>query len=179
MVFNEWVKDGSLFTEINTITPSTFITKYGAANLDLIYKMRYGAKTIPSSMESLTVPDVARIISISYGDNWNNKYKLLHDEILLGVESRVIVEASAKDDIIRSSDSNSESNVSAFNEDTMTPNDSDSNTVNDDTNKTSTKNSSTTHTNMNAIRQQLELFNSSFINTICEDVRNIVSLPIY
>lgn len=179
MIFNEWLKDGSLFTEINTITPSPFITKYGAANLDLIYKMRYGAKTIPSSMESLTVPDVARIISISYSDNWNNKYTLLHDKILLGVGSQVIVEDSTKDDIIRNSNSNSESNVSAFNEDTMTPNDSDSNTVNDDTNKTSTKNSSTTHTNMNAIKQQLKLFNSSFINTVCEDVRKVVSLSIY
>ena len=58
-MFNEWLKDGSLFTEINRIKEFPFITLYGAEKLDLIYRMTYGSRTIPSNMETMTLTDVS------------------------------------------------------------------------------------------------------------------------
>lgn len=180
MMFNEWLKDGSLFTEINRIKEFTFITLYGAENLDLVYRMTYGTRHIPSNMVTMTLTDVANIIIVTYGDNWNNKYNLLKDEILLGVESQIIFDETANDDIIKNSNRNSESKVSAFNDDEMSPNDSDTDSVNENTQKELNRNTTTKKVTMNAIKTQLELFNSNFVlDTVCKDISKMLSLSIY
>ena len=65
MLFNEWIKDNSLFTEINNIEQFPFIEQYGATSLDLLYKMKYGNKKVPSHMIGLTVQEIATIIVTS------------------------------------------------------------------------------------------------------------------
>lgn len=179
-MFNEWLKDMSLFSEINRIKEFPFITLYGAEKLDLIYRMTYGSRTIPSNMETMTLTDVANILIVTYGDNWINKYNLLKDEILLGVESQVILDETIKDDIIKNSNRNSESKVSAFNDDEMSPNDSDTDTVNEDTQKELNRNTTTKNVTLNAIKTQLELFNTNFvIDIVCKDISKMLSLSIY
>lgn len=180
MIFNEWIKEKSLFTEINRIKEFSFITAYGAKNLDLIYKMTYGNRHIPSNMITMTITDIANIIIVSYGDNWVNKYNLLKDEILLGVESQIIFNESKNDDTIKNSSRNSESKVSAYNDDEMSPNDSDSDIMNEDTKKELNRNTTTKNITLKAVKEQLELFNKNFVlDTVCKDVSKTLSLSIY
>ena len=179
MNYIDWAKEGNLFEEINKIQSTSFITNYGSNRIDMLYRVKYGNKTIPSSIEKLSITDVANIIIVSCGDNWNSKYTLLKDEILLGVESKQIVEETINDDIMRVSNSNSENKVSAYNEDELVANDSDSNMVNDDTQKETNRTTTTINTNLNAIKTQLELLDSNFLDTVLKDVSKLVSLSIY
>lgn len=180
MIFNEWLKDGSLFAEINRIKEFTFITLYGVKNLDLVYRITYGNRTIPSNMETMTLTDVANILIVTYGDNWINKYKLLKDEILLGVESQVILDETLNDDIIKNSNRNSESKVSAYNVDVLSLNDGDTDSISENTNHEANRNTTTKNVTMNAIKQQLELFNTNFImDVVCKDISKMLSLSIY
>lgn len=179
MMFNEWIKDNSLFTEIDSIKPFTFISQHGAKNIDLVYKMSYGSKPIPKNVECLTVNEVANIIVVNYGDSWNNKYNLLKDEILLGVEEKTVLDETVTDEYLRTMSSNQENKVSAFNDDEMSPNDSSNDSLNDKSDKDVNRNREITKTSLNAIKTQLEIFNSNFINIVCKDVSKIVSLSIY
>lgn len=180
MIYNEWIKDKpSLFNAINVNQPSQFITLYGSDKIDLLYKLRYGNKTLPSSLINLTVDELGGIISIVCSDHWNRKYTLLRDEILLGVDSKEIVEESVNDDIIRISNSNSENKISAYNDDELTTNDTDSNIITDDTKKEGTRIITKTNVNMNAIVTQLEILNSNFLDDVLKDVSEIISLSIY
>lgn len=180
MIFNEWVKGKpSLFSEISKIKPFTFITEYGAENIDTLYKIKYGDRTVSKSVEKLTIPEIARVLVTIFGDNWDNKYRLLKDELLLGVDSKTIVDETIRDNTTRLSKSNQTTAVSAFNVDDLSTNDSSENTENDDMLKESSKNTVTTHTNMNAIKEQLELLKSNFIDSVLEDVSKVISLSIY
>lgn len=180
MIFNEWIKDKSLFEEINNIKEFPFITSYGAKNLDMAYSLTYGSRPIPSNIETMTVTDVANILVVSFGDNWSNQYNLLKDEILLGVESQIVLDETTKDDIIRITNNEQENKVSAFNSDDLAVNDGDTNTTNDDTKKESNRNNVSKKLSMTAIKQQLELFNTSFLkDVVLQDVSKLLSLSIY
>lgn len=180
MIYNEWIKGKtSLFTELNASMPSLFIANYGAENLDLIYKMGYGTKTIPKSIENLTITELAKIINISYGDNWIKKYTLLQDEILLGVENKTVTNETVADNSTRTTNSNQTSKVSAFNVDVLSTNNGSDDSVDDDSTKDVTKSKDTTKTGFNVIKDQLKLFDSNFASIVVKDVSKIVSLSIY
>lgn len=180
MIFNEWAKGKpSLFNEISKIKPFTFITEYGAENIDILYKVKYGNRAVSNSIEKLTIPELARILVTVFGDNWENKYRLLKEELLLGVDSKTVVDETIKDNTTRLSKSNQTTSVSAFNVNDLSTNDSSENTSDDMQNKESSKNTVTTHKNMNAIKTQLELLKSNFIDSVLEDVSKVISLSIY
>lgn len=180
MLFNEWVEGKpSLFNEISKIKTFTFITECGAENIDVLYKMKYGNRTVSKNVEKLTIPELARILVTQFGDNWENKYRLLKEDLLLGVDSKTVIDETIRDNTTRTSTSNQINSVSAFNVDDLSTNDSSENAANDDMQKESSKNTVTTHINMNAIKAQLELLKSNFIDSVLEDVSKIVSLSIY
>lgn len=180
MTFNEWI-DGkpSLWGEINKITSFPFIITNGADTLDLLYKIKYGTRTIPKSIENLNIQELAKILVALFGDSWKNKYTLLTEKMLLGVDSKTILNVTISDDTKRTTISNQTNKVSAFNVDVLSTNDSNEDNVNDNIRKEQNKNAVTTHTNMNAIKSQLDLLNTHFINSVLEDVSKIVSLSIY
>lgn len=180
MIFNEWLKDQSLFSTINSIRSLPFITAYGAEKIDLIYKMLYGSRFIPSNVENMSITDVANIIVVSYGDNWEKQYKLLTDELLLGVDSKTTTEESIEDDTDRNLTTTNMNKVSAFNDDELTENDSEDENSNLNETKKSTRNSTTTTTSMKAIKDQLDLLTSDFIiDVVLRDVSRMLSLSIY
>lgn len=180
MIYNEWIEGkSSLFGEINSIKSFPFITANGAETLDLLYKVKYGTRIIPKSVENLTVQELAKILVTIFGDSWNNRYALLTEEMLLGVDSKTIVNETISDDTKRLSISNQTNKMSAFNDDDLSTNSSNEDNVNDNIQKEYNKNTVTTHTSMNAIKSQLELMNSHFIDSVLEDVSKIISLSIY
>ena len=181
MLLSEWLKDSSLFEEINSIQPFPFIVEYGSRNLDLVLRMGYGSRKVPTNIEPLTINEVANIIIVNYGDNWGRKFTLLKEEVLLGVESKTIVTERILDDTNKQLTSTQTNKVSAFNDesDIMVNNDSSVDSLKDDTNKEVNKDTETIVTNLNAIKNQLTMFNTNFINEVCNDVSKIVSLSIY
>ena len=180
MLYIDWIKDNNLFEEINKIQPSSFIVEYGSNRIDMLYRIKYGNRTILKTLEEMSVTDVAEIIVVSHIDNWNKKYALLKDELLLGVESKTVVDETIQDTTNRTGNNNQTNKISAFNDDELVTNDSNDDTVNEDTQKEISKNHSTTKTSFNVIQSQLELLNSSFIiDTVLKDVSKIVSLSIY
>ncbi|MCW7840703.1 hypothetical protein OPU75_00070, partial [Klebsiella pneumoniae] len=101
------------------------------------------------------------------------------EKMLLGVDSKTILNVTISDDTKRTTISNQTNKVSAFNVDVLSTNDSNEDNVNDNIRKEQNKNAVTTHTNMNAIKSQLDLLNLHFIDSVLEDVSKIVSLSIY
>lgn len=157
-----------------------FIVEYGEENIDTLYKVKYGSRAVAKNIINLTTLEVARILIVSYGDKWNNKYALLKG-MELGVDSKTIVDEKINDDVKRVSSSNQTNQVSAFNDedDDVSTNDVQVDIVNDDVQKDSTKNVIRTHKSMNAIQTQLDLLNSNFIDDVFQDVNKIVFLSIY
>lgn len=180
MIYNEWIEDKSLFSEINNIESFPFIELYGVEKLDLLYKVNYGNKIISKNIESLTVSDVANIIVISHATSWKNQYDLLMNEIRLGVESVNTIEETVSEDMLRILDSDNINKVSAFNSEDLTMNDSNVDSVNEDSEKKLIRNREQANKSFTAIQKQLELFNSSFVvDVVCKDVSKILSLSIY
>lgn len=180
MKYVEWIEGkSSLFNEIYKIKQYPFIVIYGAENIDLLYKVKYGDREVAKSIEKLTMHELAIILVTIFGDSWNKKYTLLNDELMLGVDSKTVVDETLKDDTTRVSINNQTNKVSAFNDEELTTNDKDEDVINDDIQKESKKNTVTKNYNMNAIKSQLDLFKSHFIDDVLKDVSTIISLSIY
>ena len=112
--------------------------------------------------------------------NWKNQYKLLVDDLVLGVESKTITNEVVSDDETKNIDSNNENKVSAYNDDELSTNDSSSDNLSEDRQRETDKDIETTKSSLYATKSQLELFDSSFIiNVICKDINELISLPIY
>lgn len=179
MFFSEWIKDKQgIFTEMLKIKPLPFVVDYEAKSLDLFYNLKYGSRTVAKNIANLSSLDVARIIVVSYGDKWNNKYAILKN-MEIGVDSKTIVDETINDDVKRVSSSNQTNQVSAFNDENVATNDVQVDIVNDDVKKDSTKNIVKTHKSINAIKTQLDLLTSNFIDDVFQDVNKIVFLSIY
>ena len=179
MFFDEWIQDKQgIFIEMLKIKPLAFFADYEAENLDVLYKLKYGSRVVAKNIINLTSSEVARILIVSYGDKWNNKYALLK-EIEKGVDSKTIIDETINDDVKRVSSSNQTNQVSAFNDEEVATNDVQVDIVNDDVKKDSTKNTVKTHKSINAIKTQLDLLNSNFIDDVFQDVNKIVFLSIY
>lgn len=179
MFFNEWIRNkNGIFTEMLKIGHLSFFSDYSAKNIDTLYKIKYGSRTIAKNIVDLTPLEVAHILVAVYGEKWNNKYALLKG-MEMGVDSKTIVEENINDDVKRVSSSNQTNQVSAFNDIDVATNDVQVDTVNDDVKKDTTKNTVKTHKSMNAIKTQLDLLNSNFIDDVLQDVNKIVFLSIY
>lgn len=180
MIFKEWVQDKSFFGTINSIRTFPFITAFGADKMDVIYTMLYGSRFIPSNVENMSVYDVAAVVVASFGDKWEKQYKLVENELLLGVDSKTTTEESTEDDTDRNIKTTRDNKVSAFNTDDMADNDiEDENSTLSEKNK-STKINTTTTTSIKAIQDQLDLLQSDFIiDVIMKDVSRLLSLSIY
>lgn len=179
MFFNEWIQDKQgIFTEMLKIKPLPFIVDYGAKSLDTLYKIKYGSRAVAKNIINLNSSEVAHILIVSYGDNWKNKYALLNG-VELGVDSKTIVDETINDNVTRVNSSNQTNQVSAFNDEDVTTNDVQVDVVNDDVTKESTKSIVKTHKSVNAIKTQLDLLNSNFIDDVFQDVNKIIFLSIY
>lgn len=179
MIFNEWIQEKQgIFTAMLKIKPLTFILDYGSENIDTLYKIKYGSRTVAKNIINLDSSEVAHALIASYGDKWDNKYVLLKD-MELGVYSKTIEDEVVNDDVQRVSSSNQTNQVSAFNDDDVATNDVQVDVVNDDVKKDSTKNIVKTHKSINAIKAQLNLLNSNFIDDVLQDVNKIIFLSIH
>lgn len=180
MIYKEWAMgQPTLFGEINKVIQSELITLYGADKLDLMYKIQYGERTIPKSIESLSTIQVAKIIAISYAETWNNKYKLLKEELMLGIKNQKILEENLKDDTIRVTTNDSSKSVSAFNEDEPSFSDGNEDHTNDNVNKNSSRNVTQTEKDFTVFQAQLELLSEPPVMFLLNDVSKVVSLSIY
>ena len=179
MNFNEWIQDkNGIFTEMLKIKPLPFFFDYESTNIDTLYKIKYGSRVIANHIINLSTLEVANILITSYGDKWSNKYALLK-EMENGVDSKTIVDEKINDDVKRVSSSNQTNQVSAFNDEDVATNDVQVDIVNDDVKKDSARKIIKTHKSMNAIKTQLDLLKSSFIEEVFQDVNKIIFLSIY
>lgn len=180
MEFKEWVKDDSLFHEINDIRKFPFIKEYDSETLDLLYTSLYGRHTVPKNIENLDVSDVAHLIVISFGKKWEQQHELLHEELMLGVERKTQTDETGQDETKQETKSDRQNKVSAYNDDEMITSDGSQDETTDSTDKESNKNTETTETSFKTVKEQLELLNSSFIReTVFQDIRNMLSLSIH
>lgn len=179
MYFSEWIRDrNGIFTEMLKIKPFPFFHDYDAEGIDTLYKAKYGSRTVAKNIINLTPREVARILITSYGEKWSNKYAILKG-MEIGIDSKTIVDETVNDDVKRVSSNKQTNQVSAFNDDEVATNDVQVDVINDDVQKDSTKNTVKTHKSMSAIKTQLDLLNSNFIDEMLQDVNKIIFISIY
>lgn len=181
MTYNEWIeKKTGLFSELSTIYHYSFMNDFNADKLDMVYKMKYGEKPVPKALENYSVNDVANIIHITYGDNWDKQYTLLKDEMLVGVDNKKVVDEITSDKTKETMTGSKTNKVSAYNNDVMVDNDSSKDNSDNDTTKDVTRNTTTKNISLNAVQKQLDVLKSNFVlDVVCKDVSKIVSLSIY
>ena len=180
MRFNEWTRNKtSLFSEIfdDVELPDGFVVV--PEQLDSTFNLLYGDRLVPSKLTDMSVKDVANHIKTLYNKKWVDNYKLLSDELDLGVSSSVKVTNTEKTSGTDSSNRKSKGNVSAFDSDDLVPDDENLEEFSNERNNDVTGSKETETRSLWAVQQQMYMLEQSVEKRILEDVAKVVTLPIY
>jgi len=170
----------NLFNVINTKTTLPFLKENDTETILLSYKLEHGNLKVPEKIENLTIPELSDIIILNYEDKWDKQYKILSEEIVLGVDRKTKTDITGTDDTNKKTKTDKTNKISAYNSNELITDDgSDSNST-DDTNTNTTKNSEKTEKSFEGMKEQLKLFDYSFLkNHVFRDVNHILTLQIY
>lgn len=181
MKFNEWYSNKeNLFDEIVKETDTNILKDYGTEKVELLYKTLYGEREVPSSVKNRTVNDVAKLIAISYGDNWDKQYQTMVKDLEFGIDNKKKVKEKGSDKTRRNTENEKQTKVSAFNDDDYTPSDKDVNMSDDTEESENDKTTETTTQSFEGTKNQIAFLQQSFIkDVVCYDVSKLLSLSIY
>lgn len=179
MTFNEWIKSNSLFSEIFSIKDFEFITIHTASTLDLSYKLMFGNKKIPSIMEVTSCNEIAKILVMLYGDKWDKTYNILKHELLLGVESKKVIDYSKKDDENSNTNTDNVNKIPSYNDAELIIDNTSNDVIISNKSKITNDNTVETIISNKVLLEQMKLFSNSFIDDVLKDIDKSLSLKIY
>ena len=179
MNIREWV-DGqpSIFSAIYEESPFKFISLLGIQKLDMMFLARYGNRNIPSYLINLTTKELANMLVLDYYSKWEQYYNVFSTT---KVDGNGIVETTNEqvdDDSKRVMSTTTVNKISAFNDDTLSDDNSQEDSVNDDTKKIATKTVEKSIKDYSVLEKQLALFNTGFIETLFTDILKYSALSI-
>lgn len=179
MTYDEWIEDNTLFDEILNLIDDDDLNEIDTRNMDMVFSLLYGDRKVIHKLHKYDVTDVSEMLVTLYGKKWTDTYDLLYNEVVKGQSSNVIVSDKGKVQSKRTIDRDNENNVSAYNDESYSPQ-SESAEITTDDNLTDTDNSKTTETkSLWAVQQQLWLLRNDIIDIIIDDVQNFITVKIY
>lgn len=180
MKYHEWCNEVSLFNEIEKLQSESIIAMLGAEQLNLLYMIRFGSRELVPSLEHVTVPATALMIQKLYLEKWNKLAALYLNDFDIGFDSSSTVTTTQTGNNSKDITSAGAQNVSAFNDDDLTPSNSNSESLNEVGATSVITEATTTKLSFDNIERQRTLLENSHISSIiCNDVACLLSLAIY
>ena len=181
MTLNEFLKGNrNIFELINVAGGLDFLPFENFSSMSSLLKFKYGNKPIDTSVENVTMPQLADMIVILYKQLWIIESGL-YDVVVEGSGGEVIKVTESTDKVSeRVSGSSSTDKVSAFNSDVMVDDSGSEQTGNEDL--TESGNKVVTRVINNPIQSFNLLENhikNSIIGKIVDDVGSFLTLKIY
>lgn len=170
-----------LIKTIQEVQPFIFITSYGVEQLELVFRMMYNNRIVAESIRDLSVLEVAKLIVATYEDKWQQLYdETVVEKIPLGVSGEKIVTETGDNKHDKTLTDDTTNNVSAFNDDDVTVNDTSTNSTKDVTIETSNKTITTRNKDYLLLNSQIKELNNNFcISVVCQDIKDFITLDIY
>ena len=181
MTLNEYMDGKDLWGAIDTAIPTlTFITEVGAENLNMAQAYNFGEREVLPKVESLTLPQLATLISIQFFTAWDRleRVELAADASLNGnvdttTETTTTEEtkANTKDDVNK---------VSAYNSDTLMTNDGSNSVGSEEVSGEKTRVLSRQNKSLETSFKNLDILRkNAIIQSVTRDVANFITLSIY
>lgn len=180
MNFNQWVAGDNLFHEINEqLEDNSFIEIHGIEEMNLLYKTMYGVRKVPRNLQSLSVREVARVLTMAYAKRWEMWYNQIIKELEIGVVSERIITDKGSDETERETDVKRVNETSAFNDDDFVADNSNDDSTTDSMISNRENERSEKLIDFSTVQKQLEMFNQSFIiDIVMKDISKILTLDI-
>ena len=177
---SEFLTQGSIFTSINAIKPLPFLDGGQALVMDRMLSLQYGDKTLFSKMVTLSLPEIAEMLVVENGDNWDAMI-LFSDELRTIPRGKTRTLTETVNDVENSVNVTDNKNVvSAFNSDELIVNDGMLGNVANDTTNAKTRELVDTTSSLWDSQNVLSLSEkNNIMNTVLNDVVNYLTINIY
>ncbi len=173
---NEFMLQGSLFTEINNIVSIPFIPSV----MDNLLVVRYGDKTMFSKLLLTPLNEVAKMIVALHGESWDQLIELQAVNFEVGASQTHKITETIVDTETRTNTRDDLNKVSAANSDELINNDGMTSTSNDGLNGEKIRTVTDSIIDINTAYENLSLSSKNrIIDLILKDVSNFLSLSIY
>lgn len=180
MKYHEWCNGLSLFGEIEKLQSESIISLLGAEQLNFLYMIRFGSRELVPSLEHVSVSATALMIQKLYLEKWEKLAALYLNDFEIGFDNSTTVSTTQTGNNSKDLTSSGAQNVSAFNDDELSPSNSNSESLNEvGTSNVLTETTTTKLSFTNVERQRALLENSHIASIICNDVACLLSLAIY
>lgn len=174
---SEFLKQGSLFNELETIKPMPFLSVDDNAVLDSLLILKYGERTVYSKLLTTPFPDIAKMLVKTHGDYWDGLLKIDGDE--LPSSRRTLTETITTNEN-RNNTRDDKNVVAAFNSDDLITNDGTLVVGVDDLTGNKTRTLTDENTSLNSAYYHLSLQQkNNIMNVVLMDVANFITLSIY
>ena len=183
MKVSEWLKNQpNLFAELFTLDPSLkFIEDYTPETVQLLYENKYSSRVVRETMKSKTTTDLARLISITYGQSWSKAISEFDKNYELGIDTEYTASGDSTSTGDRELSSDAKAKASPYNQpsnlvDTggQTDKVSEGNVgTNEHRNESKTK-------NLEAVAKYRQLFGDLILHEkIFHDINSLLTISIY
>lgn len=175
----EFLKQGSLFTVINTLNPFPFLADK-AVLMDTLLSVNYGERVIFDGVVDISIDDIAEMVLLKYTDKWESVAAMKENGFDVGAwNSRKLTETITETEN-RNNTNESINKVSAYNTDVMIDNDGATGTGTETVlnEKVRTLTDSTGDLN-NAYNHLSLVEKNNIMNVVLHDVADFLTLSIY
>lgn len=181
MKYNQWhMNQNSLFYELLELNPTGVLSILGVEQMNFFFSIHHGNKEVIPSIETVDVVTVAKMIHSVYSVKWEKLYKIYVNDFEIGFDSSTRKENINIDTSNKNVNMNKTSQVSAFNDDTMTNVSGDVDSTNEIGERETSLTSDTTTLNLKSVDFQRALLeNSNISNVIGEDISKLILLSVY
>ena len=179
MNIREWVYgQPSIFSAIYEESPLEFLGVLGIQKLDMMFLARHGNRNIPSYLINLSTKELANMLVLDYYSKWEQYYNVFNKTLVDGVGVTETVNEKVDDDSKRTMSTKTLNKISAFNDDTLSDDNSQEDSVTDDNLKVATKTVEKSIKDFSVLEKQLALFNTGFIDLLFTDILKYSALSI-
>lgn len=174
---SEFLKQGSLFNELETIKPMPFLSVDDNAVLDSLLTLKYGERTVYSKLLTTPFPDIAKMLVKTHGDYWDGLLQIDGDE--LPSSRRTLTETITTNEN-RNNTRDDKNVVAAFNSDDLITNDGTLVVGADDLTGNKTRILTDENNSLNSAYYHLSLKQkNNIMNVVLLDVASFLTLSIY
>ena len=174
---SEFLKQGSLFNELENVKPMPFLSVDDNAVLDSLLTLKYGERTVYSKLLTTPFPDIAKMLVTTHGDYWDGLLKIDIDE--LPSNRRTLTETITTNEN-RNNSRDDKNVVAAFNSDDLITNDGTLVVGVDDLTGNKTRTLTDENSSLNSAYYHLSLRQkNNIMNVVLLDVASFITLSIY
>lgn len=174
---SEFLAQGSIFNELETVKPMPFLSVEDNAVLNSLLTLKYGDRTVYSKLLTTPFPVIVKMLVKTHGDYWDGLIKIDADKP--SNSKRTLTETITTNEN-RTNNRDDKNVVAAFNSDALITNDGTLVVGADDLTGNKTRTLTDENASLNSAYYNLSLQQkNNIMNVVLLDVANFLTLSIY